>query len=748
MQHGLLYVTISSPGIVSQTIKVTQDGLPKTVNITAGGLFAALTPDELNTISRLIIAGTIDARDFKTMRDVMPGLKEIDISGATIAAYSGTEGTYPDDNDYPENTIPDYAFNNSISGLGKTSLTNIIFPTSATEIGFGAFIQCTGLTSVTLPASFVKIGASSFSECTGLIDFTFPSSVTTIGEYAFENCSNLNSIFLPSTLTSIGNGVFFYCINLSSVVIPSSVSIIGNYAFYNCGSLGEITIPGTAIGNYAFYECSNLSSVVIQSSVTFIGSAAFSGCTDLTSIINNAVTPQSLNISLGVFDDVNKSLCKLFVTDGSGAAYASANQWEDFNIYEESTKQLSYRMTNPMISNIAGTDYFQFDIQVNCNEAGTYFWDGIINLDFNSTTLGANLADWIAVINSPFNANNTLGHTKYSADISVAGSTVNIDFKGDINAKDLPASVNDFVEITTGYQTMLTLYAKITNANGVAGIDFNEVGMNGYQINKFNSVNGIYVNPNLYDAADFMDTYVARVYNGTDWTQTGGLDWNAEVNTTVWDGNATLPVGVTKASNLHIYNPATLTIPPTGKITVTGTTLIETPEGLVIESDDTGTGSLITGTASGTANAQCWMTTGAWHQVAPILSGQSISDFLTGNTNIATKDVTSRGMINYITSTNAWSAFYTNASAGTFTAGLGYMMRTGSNAAVNFSGNLTAGAKSVTLSGAGNTGWNLIGNPYSSAIDLNSGTNDFLTVNTAGLDQGYVGVYVWNQDAK
>jgi len=55
----------------------------KTLNVSAGGLFSALTPTELSTVTNLIITGTIDARDFKTMRDNMPVLANIDLSGST-----------------------------------------------------------------------------------------------------------------------------------------------------------------------------------------------------------------------------------------------------------------------------------------------------------------------------------------------------------------------------------------------------------------------------------------------------------------------------------------------------------------------------------------------------------------------------------------------------------------------------------------------------------------------------------------
>ena len=66
--------------------------VPKTVIVTACTLFTTLTTEVLGTITNLTLNGTIDARDFKTMRDVMPKLSVIDMNTATVLAYSGTEG--------------------------------------------------------------------------------------------------------------------------------------------------------------------------------------------------------------------------------------------------------------------------------------------------------------------------------------------------------------------------------------------------------------------------------------------------------------------------------------------------------------------------------------------------------------------------------------------------------------------------------------------------------------------------------
>ncbi len=415
-------VTVSAAGVPTQTISITQLGVLVTVNNTAGGLFAALNAAQRSQITRLTITGNIDARDFKTMRDDMPMLAEIDISNATIADYTGTSGTTTGSVTYPANTVPQYAFNS------KASLTSIILPSTATSIDIHAFHRCSGLSDITIPSSVTSIGYQAFYQCTKLTSVTIPTSVTSIEHYAFQECTGLTSVNFsaPSSLTSMGTGAFIYCSGLTSVTIPSSLTSIPIHAFYQCTGLTSVIIPSsvTSIEEAAFYQCYGLTSVNIPSSVTSIGQSAFSSCTGLTSVnipssvkslganafaycsgltsvtfstpssltsvgaaafyyctklasvilpesvtsigssafsyctvlskvsipstvtfigeysFNNSTgltsifaypaTPVNLIPSVGVFLNVNKTTCKLFVPYGTKVLYAAANQWKDF----------------------------------------------------------------------------------------------------------------------------------------------------------------------------------------------------------------------------------------------------------------------------------------------------------------------------------------------------------------------------------------------------------------------------------
>ena len=200
------------------------------------------------------------------------GRKLLKVTKTLRGAYSIKEGT---------RIICKLAF------WGRSSLSEIVIPSSVTSIGNSAFSDCSSLSEVVIPSSVTRIGDSVFWYCRTLSDIVIPSSVTRIGDSAFFYCSSLSNIVIPSSVTSIGDSAFFYCSSLSEVVIPSSVTSIGNSAFSNCSSLSEVVIPSsvTSIGDCAFSNCSSLSEVVIPSSVTSIGVGAFSNCDSLSKIV-------------------------------------------------------------------------------------------------------------------------------------------------------------------------------------------------------------------------------------------------------------------------------------------------------------------------------------------------------------------------------------------------------------------------------------------------------------------------------
>ena len=163
--------------------------------------------------------------------------------------------------------IGDYAF----SGCPLTSIT---IPNSVTSIGDGAFSSCLSLTNIVVDPS-----NSAYSSLNGVLfdkgqtmliqypegnvatSYTIPNSVTNIGDGAFYDCTSLTSITIPNSVTSIGDSAFNGCSSLVKVIIGSGVTNIGDQAFSWCTSLSSVYFQGNAPGlgsavfsYYVFFE--------------------------------------------------------------------------------------------------------------------------------------------------------------------------------------------------------------------------------------------------------------------------------------------------------------------------------------------------------------------------------------------------------------------------------------------------------------------------------------------------------------
>lgn len=231
---SLLYLAIGTYAQLSKTIDLAN----------AGTLSTSLTPSELLNVTNLTITGTIDARDFKTMRDDMPVLVVLDLGGVTIAAYEGTEGSWDlqpsEKHTYPANSIPDYTFYH-YNRVAKTSLQSIILPSSTNSIGFVAFAGCTGIKSITIPSSVILISDAAFYLFVGSINVDASNPTYSSIDGVLYNKKQTVLIYyprlksghfdIPGSVTSIGEAAFIDCDGLTSVTIPSSVTNIGQWLF-------------------------------------------------------------------------------------------------------------------------------------------------------------------------------------------------------------------------------------------------------------------------------------------------------------------------------------------------------------------------------------------------------------------------------------------------------------------------------------------------------------------------------------
>ncbi len=213
----------------------------------------------------------------------------------------------------------------------------------------------------------------------------------------------------------------------------------------------------------------------------------------------------------------------------------------------------------------------------------------------------------------------------------------------------------------------------------------------------------------------------------------------------LFENNYTLTGGynLNSAGSLEIGNGKTLTIPYDGQLTVTST--LENNGTLTIQSNSSGTGSLIHNTDNVNATIERYITGNkslsamTYHDVSVPLTQASnpTSNLFLGSYLYyfdETQNSSNNGWVNMGTST-------TNP----LTVSRGYMIYypAGSSNTYSFTGLMNNGPFTATTSytstaASGNKGFNLVPNPYPSAIDWDNGNWTKTNIDNA--------VYVWNSE--
>ena len=300
--------------------------------------------------------------------------KDEDSKTCTITGYKGYSENMiiPKELDgYTVVKIADRAFKDN------KVIRSVSMPDSVTELGSGAFQNCTNLSAVTLSANLKTIKCSSvgaFQGCTALSEIKIPKSltestkwndtggtfkdtglktvqfedgVTMIPEGLFANCSSLEEIVIPDTVTEIGHSAFYNDPNLRKVEFSDSLLLIDAYAFSTCGSLEEVKLPEcvTRINSGAFRDCTKLSSANLPKSLVTMGCnsvGVFQGCSSLTEItIPKSLTDTSKwNYSGGIFKDTGLKTVRFEdgVTQIPEGLFANCSSLEEITIPDTVTE--------------------------------------------------------------------------------------------------------------------------------------------------------------------------------------------------------------------------------------------------------------------------------------------------------------------------------------------------------------------------------------------------------------------------
>jgi len=247
------------------------------------------------------------------------------------------------------------------------------------------------------------------------------------------------------------------------------------------------------------------------------------------------------------------------------------------------------------------------------------------------------------------------------------------------------------------------------------------------------------------------------------WKGTGNEDWSTANN---WEPSgvpsqeaivispvaAYMPVlsGFSTLSTIRIPGGnSSLTISSMGFLTLTET--LENEGTLVIQSGPNGTGSIITpnATGSGTLHMECYIPDNLpgddWHIISSPVHGIKLTDFASNNEVNATS--TDYDLAPYNEGAGDWNPYTLLNSNTEFEVGKGYSMRRKLDPDIDYveftgeTSDFTTGDFGPVAITNTRNGWNALGNPYISSINVET----FLSTNSSALyDEPFNVAYLWD----
>ena len=426
-----------------------------------------------------------------------------------------------------------------------------------------------------------------------------------------------------------------------------------------------------------------------------------------------------------------------------------------FSSVTQGQPTLTFKMDNPRVLRQSDKQWFMFDVYLKASATGTYLYSSqlafnvISSSNYNTgsiyTSFSGGILSGTYLTHDDYVVNSALWNGNRFA-MQVTANTQN-------NTYDPAVAC---AAITTSFQKIITIGVEISTPTGVGaicGITWRSGSMTASgDLQTYASAGTAlpahvdYADPNAFFSNDFANVYLARVYsNAYGWSQYGGgtngssyIDWTTAVNTSVWDTLNGTPASISSAGSktlaLRIHSNARLAIASTADLTCTGTTEINKASGLVIKADASGRGQFIdngTITYNGSGSAQVWayFPQDMWKYYCIPLTQASMT---------SVRAFSMIYMKYYQEPTDHWKyiwAFNFTPDTNLLTMQMvGYAMYSASDnpygtspQTIKPSGQLNTGVLSIdcprsSWSGGGYNGYNLIGNPYPSSIDLqNSG---------------------------
>uniref|UniRef100_UPI004047A71A right-handed parallel beta-helix repeat-containing protein n=1 Tax=Polaribacter sp. TaxID=1920175 RepID=UPI004047A71A len=465
-------------------------------------------------------------------------------------------------------------------------------------------------------------------------------------------------------------------------------------------NLIDVTLAATvSFSNITFQNMTNTGAGGVLYSAGSAANITFTNCTfsgNSTSGSNGGGV-----IFLGNLVTVNLTNCLLTgnnsTVGGGGAVSVSGTGTLNVNgstFYNNSanTQGGAIRLQNTATATISKSTFFSNKITTNDNFSGAAVRANatgntvtITNCLFynNKGNAGAgDYTDYSGAAGGNFNATNTLSQTQ-----------TNFTLTGSYN------DPSDYLATSSlTFNSPNVTFTAPTSKDDVTPIDFgtdnNDVGAWDSKINLFKGTSD----------SDWA--------TGANWSSTA-VPTSLENVTLLSDSPALVIGGSTNATinNLSVDAASSLTINSGGSLIVNGTS----------------TGNVTYNRNLGTTN---------WYLVSSPFSGEDMTD-MRANNSFATGTGSNIGFATYTTASNTWS-YFANSATDALTAGLGYSAKLASAGDLSFTGTINTADVSVAVSNAG-TGFNLIGNPFTSHVNSASLLGD----NSANLVSQTL--WVWNQ---
>ena len=386
-----------------------------------------------------------------------------------------------------------------------------------------------------------------------------------------------------------------------------------------------------------------------------------------------------------------------------------------------------------------------------------------------ANSLGANkalvidgVAPTITSVNVPSNATYITGH---NLDF-IVNFTENVTVNTSVGTPQIAITIGSTIRQATfvsgnGSSALLFRYTVQVGDFDMDGIAVGALSANGGTLQDPASNDAILTLNNIGNTTAVLVNAVVyfRTAQNGNWSDVN--TWQQSADNVNWEAATTTPgensLGTVIDHDIDLDTDISVnetSISSVGALSVNNGRSLTIPSGVgfTIESDASNNGSFaVYGTATGNVTYNRYVLENSWHLVSSPVVGQAISALATGNS-IAT-NATHCGIAPYDNAATAWALYTLNYGGGdVFIPAKGYEVQRTASGTLPFTGTVNTNDVNISLStpDAGNK-WNLIGNPFTAAINANEnadGTNNFLTVNTAVLEAGeYQAIYVWDPTA-